>query len=289
MSSVTDFDIPGGIVLLWRGRYRIVAITMIAGVLGLLYSLYATPVYLADTIIAPKENKSSSGGMPFLSQMGSLGGLGVQFGLGNASLDRLEYMARSRDLAERVILDFDLLPKMFPKRWNVSAKAWKAGMRPDMWEATESLREHRIAITPNSKKGVLILTFKAPDSTFSAQLANYYLVTLNKKIREDVLKEADNNRRFLEGQLAETADPLLREKIQNLIGMEIEKSMLVSTKSFDILQTPVVPRIRSAPKRKMMVALSLLAGMAIGFMFVLAGKGMRTQFERIRDVAAGLP
>jgi uncharacterized protein involved in exopolysaccharide biosynthesis len=278
-------DIPRLIHMIWKSRLWIVSITFFVGAMGAFYSLIAPTVYVADAIIAPKESKSGGAGVPFLSQMGNMGGLGVQFGLGNASLDRLEYMARSRDLAERVINQNDLLPKLFSDRWIGRTKSWKDGIAPDMREATELIRMRRVSITPNSKKGVLVLSFRTPDSTFSAELARGYLTSLNKKIRDDVLGEADANRRFLEGQLMETSDPLLREKIQNLIGLEIEKSMLVSTKSFDVLETPVVPHIREKPKRKLIVIISLVAGFFLSLLAVVSLKGIKVQIARLRSAA----
>jgi LPS O-antigen subunit length determinant protein (WzzB/FepE family) len=94
-----------------------------------------------------------------------------------------------------------------------------------------------------------------------------FLEELNRKIRDEVYKDAEINRAFLEAQIVATHDPLIREKIQHMIAVEIEKAMLVGSKSFDVLEKPVVPLYRLRPKRKKIMVLSVILG------FFLAGFG----------------
>jgi hypothetical protein len=81
----------------------------------------------------------------------------------------------------------------------------------------------------------MTLQIKSRDSTFSFNLATYYITFLNDYIKSSVQSEARENVSYLEKQLITISDPLLREKIQGLIANEIEKEMVVSKEAFKVL------------------------------------------------------
>jgi uncharacterized protein involved in exopolysaccharide biosynthesis len=75
------------------------------------------------------------------------------------------------------------------------------------------------------------------------------------------------NRQYLEDQLGKTADPLIRQKIYNLIAQQLETSMMAEVKenfAFKIIDPPKVPDKKTAPKRTLMVVLSLIVSLCIG-------------------------
>jgi uncharacterized protein involved in exopolysaccharide biosynthesis len=69
-------------------------------------------------------------------------------------------------------------------------------------------------------------------------------------------------------------DPFLREKIQSLIALQIEKSMLVRSQAFDVLKQPLPPLHRSSPKRKRIVFLSFMFGAFSSVAGVFAGRAL---------------
>jgi uncharacterized protein involved in exopolysaccharide biosynthesis len=271
----------------WSRRLWILAGTMATTILGLVYA-YTTPsVYRADAIIAPKESKGSGGNIPFLPGIGSLGGLVMQMGASNTNVDRLDLMIRSRDLARLVIEENHLLPELFPKSWDAAKKEWKAGSHaPSMRDGMELLRSSMLNVVVQPKKSIITVSIASGDSTFSARLVRLYLIALNKKIQSEVRQDADSNRQYLENQLSFTSDPLLREKIQGLIGMEIERAMLVSSKSFDILENPIVPNIRERPKRRRILIVSVFAGMILSLTVACFWKGVTMQISRFRGLSS---
>lgn len=276
----------GFILYMWGRRAFIIAGMAAGAILGAVYGLIAEPVYYSEAIISPKEPQNAgSGASSFISQLGGLGGVvAAQFGGGNANLDRMEILIRSRKMAEGVIQEMDLLPALFPKRWDGGKQAWKPGVQPSLREGVEKLRTKMISVSLNPKKKILTLGLAAHDSVFAARLVGYYLESLNRKIWHDVITEADSNRHYLEQQLARTADPLLREKIQNLMAMEIEKSMLVASRSFDVLESPAVPHVRVRPKRKQAVILGAFAGLLLSLAGAALWRVGREFRRRVRMV-----
>jgi uncharacterized protein involved in exopolysaccharide biosynthesis len=51
------------------------------------------------------------------------------------------------------------------------------------------------------------------------------------------------------------------QKLQTLAVMEMEKSMMVAGRSIVVLETPMVPLKRTAPKRRNIIIISLFLGM----------------------------
>jgi hypothetical protein len=214
--------------------------------------------------------------------------VGAQVGLGNNNLDRLELIVRSRDLALAVLEDSTLLPGLYPKSWDPARRAWKPGFVPDRKGAAEYLKSGVLSVTVDYKKNSMTLGVSAGDSSFTTRLLNAYLNALKSTIRENVRSDADSNRRYLEEQMANTGDPLLREKIQQLIGAEIEKAMLVSSRSFDILESPAVPDAPVSPKKKQIVAICFFLGMLIMCVALVIRHGYR-EFRAGRErLAAGV-
>jgi uncharacterized protein involved in exopolysaccharide biosynthesis len=207
--------------------------------------------------------------------MGGLGGLiGGQFGM-NADLDKLEILVKNRDVVESVIRKHDLMPRLYPKLWDPVGKKWKGKPEkaPQMRKAIESVRNSHLEVLVNPKKQVVTVKVFAPDSVLARDLVGYLLEGLNAKLRTDAMEDAEANRRFLEEQMVAAADPLIREKIQQLIAAEIEKSMLVGTRAFEILERPVVPMERLKPQRKKLVIMSLLLGLLLSSLCAIGWEG----------------
>jgi LPS O-antigen subunit length determinant protein (WzzB/FepE family) len=284
MDRAEEIDFVRLIQDVWRRKLAVAAGTFVITVSGLIYA-YTTPsVYMADAIIAPKESKSQ-GNMPFLPGLGGLGGLVTQMAGGSTNVDRLDLMVRGRDLAQRVIEENQLLDELFPGAWDASKQEWKRGSTaPSLRSGIDHLRMNMLKVVVNPKKAIITVGITSHDSTLAAKIVAFYLEALNRKIQFEVRRDADTNRRYLESQLSVTSDPLLREKIQSLIGLEIERSMLVSSKSFDILEMPVVPNIRERPKRQRIAIFSFLAGLVVSIVAAASWSGVRNQLRRFRSM-----
>ena len=85
------------------------------------------------------------------------------------------------------------------------------------------------------KNKTMTIKIEHEDSLTSYKLLTAYLEYLDAFIREDVQRDAKENRDYLENQLIGVTDPLLRTKIQELIAKEVEKMMVVSKEAFKII------------------------------------------------------
>lgn len=254
--------------IIWRRLYWVLVGASLMVATGAFFAFTSTPVYKAFAVIAPKKSEAPSGGGLF----SQLGGLSAQLGLANSNLNRIEVLLRSRDLAREIVVIHPVNEVVYPKMWDAGKGAWKpkyAKVHPDSEETAELLSDLLIEPVVNPKKEILTLTAKAPTPEGAVKLVEFYLAELNNRMRRDVVREAETNRKFLEEQISLAADPLIREKIQELIATQVERAMLVSYNSFDVLQKPFLPRYRISPKRGQILVLSLLAGLILSSLVVV--------------------
>jgi uncharacterized protein involved in exopolysaccharide biosynthesis len=264
-------DVIGTLRFLLSHRKWILACTLAFGLLGVAVALLSPSKYLSSATISLKERDAGEGASRFLSQFSAIGGTGT----GNSSLEKVGIILQSYELAEEVVRDNNLLPRLFPKKWDAEAKRWKpryAKKPPTVRDGARVLRG-MITVKVNIRKDVIHVTLKTPAARRSRDFAHMYLTALRKRIRVNVLANATTERKYLEEQMANTLDPILREKIQNMIVFQIEKSMLVSAQAFEVLEGPQIPLQRAEPQRKRIVLMFLFAGFlsSIGGLYALRG------------------
>jgi LPS O-antigen subunit length determinant protein (WzzB/FepE family) len=92
---------------------------------------------------------------------------------------------------------------------------------------------------------------------------SYYLEELDNKMRSDIIREANSRKAYLDAQMKSTADPWVMQKLQAMVGMEMEKSMVVADRSFDVLESPMVPLKKSKPKRATIGIIFLFLGFCL--------------------------
>jgi uncharacterized protein involved in exopolysaccharide biosynthesis len=119
-----------------------------------------------------------------------------------------------------------------------------------------------LTVSRDRKTDVLTVKFDNEDPRFAKILANNYLIELSETLREETLKDAAENKRFLQEQLEMTSDALLKVKISELLAKEIEKETFARAQkyySFVVLDPPVAPDLnkRLKPKRRLICFLSV--------------------------------
>jgi hypothetical protein len=189
-----------------------------------------------------------------------------QLGMGNTNIPKMEVILKSTELAESVIVKNRLLPVIFHKSWDPERNAWKIKNPkkiPTSLHGAEALKGGILQVSVEDKKGIIRIGARTYDPKIAKIIVDGYLLEMNNRIRLNVMNDADSNRRYLERQLTNTSDPILIEKIQDLIAGEIGNSMLMSSRAFEVLESPIVPLKKAYPKKSLILVLSFLVG--IGF------------------------
>jgi hypothetical protein len=231
-------------------KYKTVIILFsIIGLIGGYFAAKAKgPTYISSAVIMAKESDKQ---MPNLSAFGALGNLAAgQLNLsGNPGLEKIEVHFDSRQFKGELIEKYGLLddiykygqPKNYRKYYDTINGKWIVNEKfpaPDPMKAADFFTKKFVKKETDAKKGVLTLYIQSSDSIFTSKAMEGAIEHLNHYIQTNVQKEAKDNVDFLEKQLITIIDPLLREKLQGIIALEIEKAMLVSREAFKVIDKP---------------------------------------------------
>lgn len=280
-------------------------------------SLFMKNIYQAKSIIVPVTAKDSSGGgtlFALASQFGGLPGMSLP---GSASATEIVSLLRSNILREKIVERYRLMPILFHEQWDSRKKDWKreqkislnpfhwlsalagairpsdpkASLRkeeqgiPQLWDALRIL-EGIVKINNNTKNNTITLTVDYEDPELAAKMVGYFLDTLTDHMSAEAKRVALVNRIYLEEQLQKTADPLIRQKIYNLIAQQLETAMMAEVKenfAFKVIDPPKAPDKRIKPNRALMVVLSLIAALLMGVFITF----FMEYLERVRNSGQG--
>jgi uncharacterized protein involved in exopolysaccharide biosynthesis len=251
-------------MVLVRRKWLIIGLVFLTGIAAVIISLQMTNIYRSEATIAPRELEQSPG----KTLSGALGGLGgmvaSEFGLGGGSdADKIEVLLKSRRLAALVVEKHNLLPILFDKMWDAQKKAWKEPPAPTIQDAYKLINGGLLKVTRDRKTDVITTSIQHKDPEFAKSMMQYYLTELSEGLRAKVLKDAQENMRFLTEQLDRTNDPLLREKIYGMLAKEIEKDTFARAQTyygFYVLDPPIAPDLnkKAGPKRSLICILSVV-------------------------------
>lgn len=189
------------LIVLARHKYRILAITAVAAITGLLVSFLIPNSYKSEVSILPPQQNQSSAAM-MISQLASSGAgslaavAGKDLGLRSPS-DVFIGMMKSRLVADSLIERFDLVQAYHAKR--------PSDARKDLKDATD------ISMT---KEGLLTVTVEDHDAKRAAAIANAYVEELHKLTQNLAITEASQRRLFFQQQLQRAKDDLAAAEVQ---------------------------------------------------------------------------
>jgi uncharacterized protein involved in exopolysaccharide biosynthesis len=264
----------------WAHRIFIAYSTFLVTLGGLLFAFLTPSIYRAEAVIMPKELDTSGEARTIFSQFGALGGMvAAQLGGGGGTIQRMELISRSYDVSELVIQRNNLMPILYPHKWDAKRKTWKSknpNKIPKMQSAIELLDKKYLKVTINPKYNCLNISIEAREPVLAANLVQWYLEAINIYIRNSITRNSNMNRVYLDSLLPSITDPLIREKVLQMVAVEIERAMLVSSQCYELIERPIIPLQRSWPKRKTFLFLSMI----IGFSLSLIGVSVYVNYFR---------
>ena len=152
---------------------------------------------------------------------------------------------------------------------------------PAIWDGLRAL-DNMVRVNDNIKNNTIVISVDFYDPVEAAAMVEHFLTTLNSHMSEEAKRVANTNRKYLEDQLKNTSDPLIKQKIYNLIAHQVETSMMAEVKenfAFKVLDPPMVPDRKIKPKRALMVMLSFLLSLFAGILIAF----FLENIERAKD------
>jgi uncharacterized protein involved in exopolysaccharide biosynthesis len=213
LDEITLVDL---VLLLWKGKYVIIACTFLSLVAGILYVIFARPMYTTTAIFVTKTGGNSGSGT--LSQLASLAGVNLQSG--NA-MDPSIYLAD-------VILDQSFLSPMFTRRWyykgdslalekilevepDTTAPNWRYAYEVAKIGAIRN--DGLIALSRDERTNILTLEVNMPDPRLAYDVNRYTLDYIGYYIRNSIQTQAKEKRVFVEQRISENKRELEKDEV----------------------------------------------------------------------------
>jgi uncharacterized protein involved in exopolysaccharide biosynthesis len=180
------------LLVLARDRRRIIAVTLIALLVGALIAFVMKPNFTAEAIILPPQTPQSSASLLAgqLGALGALGGGGVSSLLKNPA-DMYIGILQSRTIADRIIAKFQLQP------------LWKLKKSEDTRKKLAKQATFEVA-----KNGLISISVEDHDPQRASDLANAFVDELYSMNSRLAITEASQRRLFFDQQLAEEKSAL---------------------------------------------------------------------------------
>ncbi|GIX17768.1 MAG: hypothetical protein KatS3mg119_1954 [Rhodothalassiaceae bacterium] len=214
-------------------------------------------------------------------------------------------MLRSRELAERFIERYQVMPELFPELWEAEKGDWipeppvttrikrtvksalaaisgdegykpRSGSAPTMAEAYEKFDEDVRSISEDLKTGLVSVSMQHRKPELAARWANAYVAMANEEIRQRTIAEAEAVIRFLEHEADRTTDMQLKNAIFDLIQSQLQRVATARARpeyAFRIVDPAKVPQDPAEPKRKLVLALAVLLGLLTSGVIILVRNG----------------
>jgi uncharacterized protein involved in exopolysaccharide biosynthesis len=257
-------------IVLLKHKVMILSVISLAGIAAVVISLLMPNVYRSEATIAPTTQEKAGG---ILSTLGGLGGFGAMIaseaGIGaTGSLDQFDVVLKSRDLTNSIIRQYELMPFLFEDDWDAENKKWKKNEKekqPKFEDAYKAIHK-LLTVKPEKKQNVMRISFESKDPEMARTILNYYIVGLSEFLRQQTLEDAAAQQLHLTQQLTKTIDPLLKNRLYELIAKQIEKETLAKIQrhySFTVIDPSFVPERKFKPKRALICMISAVAAFFI--------------------------
>jgi uncharacterized protein involved in exopolysaccharide biosynthesis len=251
------------------------AVTGACTVLALVISILMTPIYRAEVLLSPVTDEKTSGLSALAGQFGDIASLvGINLS-GGSSIDESIATLNSRELTATFVKNEDMLPLLFPSRWDGQKGTWvkhwwdfsDKDPKPTEWDAYKIFNDKIRDVSTDTKSNLVTVSIDWKDPMLAAKWANDLVRAVNTARREEAINEANKSIRFLEDQLAKTGSVEVQQSIYKLIEAQTKTKMLASTReeyAFKVIDPAVPPEKKIRPRRLLITVLGAIGGFLVG-------------------------
>ena len=253
----------------WR---TILLSAIVVGALAGAVAFLSTPTYRAEVVVVP-SNEQRAGGSALAGLADQVGAfLPVSLPLGRNGPVEPVALLRSRLLAGEFIRRNDLLPQLFPERWDAARKQWiiDGGKRPPTLRSGVTVFLERVLnVDDETTFGLVKVRIEGPNRTTVAEWGNGIISLANEMTRKRAIESAKRRLEFLQAELDSTESLEVRQAIYRVIEAEVKSKMLASVQrdsAFRVVDPAAVPDEFEyiKPRRALMIGVGVWLGTCMG-------------------------
>ena len=244
-----------GVDLLLGRAKTFLIIGFIGAVAAIGISYLVTPVFRAEAILVPSDEILGIGEN---AQGGALGGLASLVGAGSGAVNKeteAVTVMKSRGLTYAYIQTNNLLPILFPTKWDATAQNWKKGSdnkTPTLEDGFMVFDKTIRTVVENRKNGLITIAIIWKDPLLAKRWVDGIIAATNELLRHQALDRSNKNLAYLQQAADKAASVEVKSAIYKLMEAEIKKNMTAlgsNEYAFRVIDAAVVPEHKSAPKR----------------------------------------
>lgn len=290
--SDDEIDLREVWAIIWAGKWWIVGITSFFAVISVVFALNLPNQYKAEVVLAPaQEQADGMGGLA--AQYGGLAAMaGINLGAGqNSDVDQALALVKSWPFLDAFVKKYDIKPLVIAvngwdrvnnqlvydrdiydpdsKKWVRDAKPSRPS-EPTSYEVFEAFSK-MISISQDAKTGLVRLTVEY----YAPSVAHGWVEALVKEINQYFqmrdMAEAARNIDYLRIKINETSIADMQSVFYRMVESQMKTLMLAEVSDEYLMKTvisPVVPEVKSKPKRSLICVLGVVLGGAMSLIFV---------------------
>jgi uncharacterized protein involved in exopolysaccharide biosynthesis len=258
-------------------KYRLILVALIVSASLFIFSKLLDERFTASGVAAININEKPGGVSPE-NYIGSdaLGLLEHDFILDAApsnQLDRLLSKLGAYEFNVYFINRFELLPMLFPKKWDSATSTWNNGFKVDYRVAVKNLQEKHMGYSHDEKSGLLTIYATSHSPELSADLVNNYVISFNDFIKTRSVDSMNARRTYLEKRLTEVNNLEVQRSIYRLLEAQLGVESIIHARENYPLE-PILPAypplFKSYPSGKKWTVLAFVGTLFLGIFFIIA-------------------
>lgn len=288
-----EIDLRELFATLWRGKWIIIAFTVVFAAAGVAYALYKPNIYQASALLAPAQDDAGGriGGQ--LSGLASLAGVNLGGGDANKTVIAKETLQSRAFLTDFIHRHNLAVPLMATKDWSMNSGEWifdediydasaqhwlndedGQSQEPTDWDLVKQFRA-QLSVSENKDNGMLTVSFKSLSPVAAKDWVEKLVHDINEHMRAQDVQEAEASIAYLEDKLRQTNIAGMQQVFYQLIEQETRTVMLANAQReyvFTTVDPAVVPQEKSEPKRALIAVVATMLGGMLGVfaVFVMA-------------------
>jgi capsular polysaccharide biosynthesis protein len=279
-----------------RSRWVLVlCMTVVGTAAGVAAGVFMRPVYRSTVLLMPVQSNERSGLRG--SVLGGLGGGGggaslissLGFGSSNeTATGEALALLQSRQFIEEFVQNHNLMPVLYPDKWDARAGTWRAGLErpPTPWKAFKLFTSNILDVSQDKKTNLVSVRVDWSDRNAAAAWANDLVDMVNDRVRARAIADADHTIAYLEQELKNAEAVEIRSALFNMIESQLKVKAVATVRKQYVFQVldPAAPAdqdVRLRPHPGMYTVMGFLIG------FILAATVALLVGDSRRNVDAG--
>ena len=282
--------------VLWVNKLFLVTLTSLFALISIIYSLTLTNIYTAETTLAPSASSDMSRNLSQYAGLASMAGISLPgSSSGMSDKDLALSLLKSKGLLQRLIDKHDILPDLIAaEAWHLTSNSisydsdlyddaknvWVRNVKPPykLIPSTQEAYEffdNAIAVSENKTTGVISLKVDHLSPEIAYQWSLLIIQEVNEYVADMRIKEAQLSIDYLNDQIKITPYPELRALFYELIQQHTQSMMLAKVRpeyALTTLDPPLIPEMKSKPKRALICILGTLLGSMLSVLIILFRK-----------------